>query len=162
MADGGAGVPAVPKGGGGHPIQWVEARANALERTSEFYGAVFGWELSAFGDSYLVHWREGRLGVGFSAGLREQLPDSLSYVSVTDIDEVTGRAAELGATVFEPKQPIGPDMPNTAMLRNADGVFVGLVDGHPRRSLTLHGHGALRSPSSPARSAAWRSTAAPT
>ena len=42
MSDGAAAVPGVPQGGGGHPIQWVEVRANDLARTSEFYGVAMG------------------------------------------------------------------------------------------------------------------------
>ena len=129
MADSAGGMPTTPVGSGQHPITWVEIRAVDLARAAAFYRATFGWELQPFGDTYMAHYIEGQLGMGFSSGWREELGTALFYVSVPDIDEIVSQAAGQGAVVFEPKQPIGPEMPNTAIIRNADGVFVGLVDG---------------------------------
>lgn len=129
MADTQNGMPQVLSGSREHPITWVEIRAKDLQKAAAFYKAAFGWELQAFGDTYMMLYREGQLGMGFSAGWKDELPDALFYISVPDIDDVVSKAQALGAEVFEPKQPIGPEMPNTAILKNADGVFVGLVDG---------------------------------
>jgi predicted enzyme related to lactoylglutathione lyase len=129
MAQEQTGMPTTPVGNGKHPITWVEIRAVDLARAAAFYRAAFGWELTPFGDSYMVHWADGILGMGFSSGWSEELGTALFYVSVPDIDAVVNQAVEEGATVIEPKQPIGPDMPNSAVVRNAQGVHVGLFDG---------------------------------
>ena len=129
MTDTQGGMPTTPVGSGQHPISWVEIRATDLQQAADFYRAVFGWELQPFGDTYLVNWAEGILGMGFSSGWRDEIGSAVFYISVPDIDAVIAEAKGQGAEVLEPKQPIGPDMPNTAIIRNKSGVCVGLVDG---------------------------------
>ncbi len=129
MSDTQGGAPQAPRGSGVHPISWVEIRARNLPAAAEFYGAVFGWELQAFGDTYMMYYRDGILGMGFSAGWKDILPDSLIYISVPDIDDAVAKVEQRGGELIEPKQPIGPDMPNSAIIRNAEGVHVGLFDG---------------------------------
>ena len=76
-----------------------EIHATDVERAKAFYREAFGWELAPFGETYLVHWSEGRLGIGFGAGLKEELSDSLFYVSVPD--EIVKAARIDGAGFFK-------------------------------------------------------------
>ncbi|MCB1221262.1 MAG: VOC family protein [Planctomycetales bacterium] len=129
MSDATGGAPQAPRGSGEHPICWVEIRSTDLQKAHDFYGTVFGWELSDFGDTFKVHYAPGHLGMGFSKGWRDELPNSLFYIAVPDIDDVVAKVVARGGELVEPKQPIGPDMPNSAIVRNAQGVHLGLFDG---------------------------------
>lgn len=129
MTDTQGGAPQAARGSGEHPICWVEIRSRDLVKAGTFYNSVFGWELQDFDDTFKVHFAPGILGMGFSAGWRDELPDSMFYIAVPDIDAVVAKVQQRGGELIEPKQPIGPEMPNSAVVRNAQGVHVGLYDG---------------------------------
>ena len=79
-------------------VDYVEFLSTDLEKTKAFYSAVFGWEFTDYGPTY-VAFNDGRLDGGFSAAT-EVLPGGpLVVLFSTDIDDIEARITEHGGRI---------------------------------------------------------------
>lgn len=84
------------------PVVHLELHTRDLAGAQAFYGELFGWKperVETPHGSYVALGLGGELGGGM---VQCQTPRSLwlPYVEVGDIEEATGRAQDLGATVL--------------------------------------------------------------
>ena len=107
-------------------IAHVEIPSTNLERTSEFYNKVFGWEFKPFGNGYLLFNNHQ----GIMAGLRkvEQVLKgdcTVFHVNVDNIDQMLEKVKASGGHIKTGKTTI-PAMGWYAVLFDPDGNSVGL------------------------------------
>jgi predicted enzyme related to lactoylglutathione lyase len=127
MTDSGApeepGVEATVARPGGNSYLGIPARDAA--KSTEFYSAVFGWEIRgdpdrlSFSDGtghVIGPWRTDLTAAG-EAGIRP-------YIYVTQLDEVHRTAAEQGAEIITPPYPEGSL--TIATLRDPAGNVIGV------------------------------------
>jgi len=95
-----------------HPIVHIEIPANNIQASSDFYGAVFGWNIQADAMyNYSMFSAEGGPGGGFvgtdEGGQMQYKPDSLLvYIGTDDIDATLAKIAAQGGKVVLPKTEI--------------------------------------------------------
>ena len=107
-------------------IAHVEIPSTNLERSSEFYNKVFGWEFKPFGNGYLLFNNHQ----GIMAGLRkvEQVLKgdcTVFHVNVDNIDQMLEKVKASGGHIKTGKTTI-PAMGWYAVLFDPDGNSVGL------------------------------------
>ena len=107
-------------------IAHVEIPSTNLERSSEFYNKVFGWEFKPFGNGYLLFNNHQ----GIMAGLRkvEQVLKgdcTVFHVNVDNIDQMLEKVKASGGHIKTGKTTI-PAMGWYAVLIDPDGNSVGL------------------------------------
>ena len=107
-------------------IAHVEIPSTNLERSSEFYNKVFGWEFKPFGNGYLLFNNHQ----GIMAGLRkvEQVLKgdcTVFHVNVDNIDQMLEKVKASGGHIKTGKTTI-PAMGWYAVLLDPDGNSVGL------------------------------------
>ncbi len=82
-------------------IDYIEIPVTDLERTREFFAALFGWEFTEYGPDYFS-FNDGRLDGGIR---RSEGPAPASGVLViffsSDLERDYERVKELGATISE-------------------------------------------------------------
>jgi predicted enzyme related to lactoylglutathione lyase/quinol monooxygenase YgiN len=126
-----AGPPTLANG----KICYLEIPAADVDRSSEFYAAVFGWRIRRRGDGHVAFddatgqvsgtWVTGR------EPLRE--PGLLAYIMVDSVEETIESVLALGGELV---QPIGGDAPEiTARFRDPGGNVIGLYQ-EPEESAT--------------------------
>lgn len=76
-------------------INWFELPAEDTTKAREFYGRLFGWSTSEFGDDYHVI---GNGPAGAIAPKDEQLTRPRVYFHTGDIDASVRRVHELGGS----------------------------------------------------------------
>ena len=107
-------------------IAHVEIPSTNLERSSEFYKKVFGWEFKPFGNGYLLFNNHQ----GIMAGLRkvEQVLKgdcTVFHVNVENVDKMLEKVKASGGHIKTGKTTI-PAMGWYAVLLDPDGNSVGL------------------------------------
>ena len=122
-------------------FSWVDLATTDPDGAKSFYGALFGWDAEDMAAGGAGTYTRLRLGGDDVAGLYRQgddqrdagiPPNWLSYVTVDDVTETTGRARELGATVVgEPLEVM--DVGRMAVIQDATGATVALWE--PRRHI---------------------------
>lgn len=84
-------------------IDYIEFRAEDLERTKAFYGEVFRWKFTDYGPDY-TSFEDGRLTGGFSQG--EVTPGTgggtLVVIYTVDLEAMQARIEEAGGTIVKP------------------------------------------------------------
>ena len=80
-------------------IDYVEIPVTDLQKTQEFFSAMFGWSFEVWGDEY-ISFNDGQLDGGFRLS---ESPASTDGVLVTfysdDLERDVQRVQELGATI---------------------------------------------------------------
>ena len=107
-------------------IAHVEIPSTNLERSSEFYNKVFGWEFKPFGNGYLLFNNHQ----GIMAGLRkvEQVLKgdcTVFHVNIDNIEQMLEKVKASGGHIKTGKTTI-PAMGWYAVLLDPDGNSVGL------------------------------------
>ena len=107
-------------------IAHVEIPTTNLDRSSEFYNKVFGWEFKPFGNGYLLFNNHQ----GIMAGLRkvEQVLKgdcTVFHVNIDNIDQMLEKVKASGGHIKTGKPTI-PAMGWYAVLLDPDGNSVGL------------------------------------
>lgn len=107
-------------------IAHVEIPTTNLDRSSEFYNKVFGWEFKPFGNGYLLFNNHQ----GIMAGLRkvEQVLKgdcTVFHVNIDNIDQMLEKVKASGGHIKTGKTTI-PAMGWYAVLLDPDGNSVGL------------------------------------
>ncbi len=107
-------------------ICYVEIPAADIARSSEFYRAVFGWNIRRRGDGQKA-FDDGVGEVSGSWVLQRPpatKPGILMYVMVDDIQRTINAVLENGGTIV---QPVGGDAPEiTARFADPAGNIIGL------------------------------------
>jgi predicted enzyme related to lactoylglutathione lyase len=108
-----------------------EIPADDLERSKTFWGSVFGWTFTQFGDYdyYLVQTGDGD---GIDGGLMKRNPGQPVAVSmnVDNLDEMIAKVEAGGGTIVVPKRPI-PGMGWLAYFTDPDGNIFGMMQPDP-------------------------------
>jgi uncharacterized protein len=119
-------------------ICYVEIPASDIPRASEFYRAVFGWNIRRRGDGRIAFDdTPGEVSGAWVAG-RPPSPEPglLIYVMVDSVAETIASVVANGGEIV---QPIGADAPEvTARFRDPAGNVIGLYQ-EPHRSGTGSG-----------------------
>jgi uncharacterized protein len=114
-----------------HPIiAHVEIPVAHLNKASEFYNALFGWEFKPFGNGYSLF----NPHKGITAGLRESKNISkgettIFHIHVDDIDSILQKVEKLGGKKVREKTII-PVMGWYALIGDPDGNTIGLFQSH--------------------------------
>lgn len=109
----------------------VEISSRDAIKASEFYNALFGWEMNrSMGDDYILFNPGTEPGGGiskvenFSAG-----SNIVFYVDVDDIEKSLQKAESLGASTFKNKTEI-PGHGWFALFNDPDGNVIGLFNSN--------------------------------
>ncbi|WP_062310119.1 VOC family protein [Demequina rhizosphaerae] len=111
-------------------ITHIDIPVGDLEAAKGFYGALFGWQISAppgFED-YPMWTAPNQVSGGGLAPRSEGFEQPRSYVEVDSIDDTLALATEHGATVLMPKSEIS-DTSWWAVFADPDGNAIGLYEG---------------------------------
>lgn len=111
-------------------ITHIDIPASDFDRAKQFYGGVFGWEISAppgFEDYPM--WRApNQISGGGLAPRGDGFEQPRSYIEVDSIDQALEQISGLGGEVVMGKQPI-TDTSWWATFRDPDGNVLGLYEG---------------------------------
>lgn len=116
-------------------VTWWELPVTEVERAKAFYGSVFGWTFTSFGDdeSYAGVMNGSEL-VGGLYKAEESVgtgPVIRTYVNVADLEATIAAAEAAGGSVRTPRTEVGGDMGWWAEITDPDGRWVGLCTGRP-------------------------------
>ncbi len=111
-------------------IAHVEIPSTNLDRSTEFYTKLFGWEFKPFGNGYLLF----NTHKGFTIGLRkadriDKGETTIFHVRVKDVVEQANKVKELGGDTLRGKTII-PAMGAYALISDPDGNTIGLYQGN--------------------------------
>ena len=111
-------------------IAHVEIPSTDLDKSTEFYSKLFGWEFKPFGKGYYLF----NTHKGFTIGLRktEKVTKgdcTIFHIKVNDVSSFLTRATELGAHISRGKTTI-PAMGYYALITDLDGNTIGLYQGN--------------------------------
>jgi uncharacterized protein len=111
-----------------------EIPVDDADRAGAFYGRVFDWNVSRWGDAPYWPMSTGEPpGSGAEGALapRSDAPEGvLVYVQVTDLDDALQRVRDAGGTVVADRSPI-PGMGWFATFRDPEGNLLGLIQDDP-------------------------------
>ncbi len=107
-------------------ISHIEIPSTDLNRSSEFFNKVFGWDFKAFGNGYLLYNNHQ----GIMAGLRKvesvaKGNTTVFHVTVDQIDQVLEKAKTAGGHIVVGKTTI-PAMGWYAVISDPEGSSIGL------------------------------------
>ncbi len=111
-------------------ITHVDIPVTDTARASQFYSALFGWQISEVPgyEGYPMWQAPNQISGGGLAPRDEGFTQPRSYVEVDSIDETLALAIEQGARVVAAKAPIS-ETSWWAILEDPDGNVVGLYEG---------------------------------
>ncbi len=117
----------------GRPIHF-EIHASDPRALTEFYGSLFGWKFSQYGD-FPYHLAATGDGPGIDGAIKQRVTPAPTgdapstgatiFVGVEDIDAAFSDALKLGAEEAGAKRPV-PGVGWSAYLRDPDGNLFGL------------------------------------
>lgn len=111
-------------------ITHVDIPVSDLEKAGEFYGEVFGWQISAppgFED-YPMWQAPNKISGGGLAPRSEGFTQPRSTVEVDSIEDTLAKVTQIGGTVLMEKSPI-TDTSWWAVFADPDGNEIGLYEG---------------------------------
>ena len=82
-------------------IDFIELPCAELDRVSGFYARAFGWDFTAFGQSYACT-MTGDVDLGLQADRAEASRAPLPVVHVADLDEALAAVSAGGGTIVRP------------------------------------------------------------
>jgi predicted enzyme related to lactoylglutathione lyase len=111
-------------------IAHVEIPSTDLNKSSEFYNKLFGWEFKPFGNGYSLF----NTHKGFTIGLRKVEKVSkgdctIFHIKVDDVSNYLLKATELGGHISRGKTTI-PAMGYYALITDIDGNTIGIYQGN--------------------------------
>ena len=114
---------------------WYELCTSDMEAAKAFYGKLFGWTATPFGDgapNYHVLEMAGK-GVGGLMALPEGMPKPfwLGYVGVADADAARDKAKAAGATIH--REMDIPTVGKIVLLSDPQGVGYAMIQGYSDR-----------------------------
>ena len=114
-----------------NPFVHVELHTKDVAKAKQFYTALFGWQLEDMpmpggGGSYtMISVGEGTGGGMMTSPDANAPPHWLAYVGVDDINAMTKRAKELGATVLQDVTPVG-EYGLMSIIRDPTGATIAM------------------------------------
>jgi uncharacterized protein len=115
-----------PAESAGAPVDWFEVLSPDADRSQRFCTEVFGWQLN--GTSYAMV--DAGAGIKGGVGAAAEASWTTVYASVTDVESMLARAAELGGS-----REYGPvavdDHMQTGALRDPAGNVFGIYHHEP-------------------------------
>lgn len=118
-------------------IEHFELPANNLERATEFYRAVFQWELERWSNSensdkdyWFIKTMDQKGNVGISGGMMKRQSSNhqvTNYITVNSIDEFSNKIKEKGGKIIVSKTEI-PDMGYFEIFLDTEGNMLGLYE----------------------------------
>lgn len=117
-----------------HRVVHFEIPADDVESLAGFYRELFGWKIERAPmemDYWLIE--TGPEGEGINGGMmRRQMPEQgpVNYVSVESVEEYTSKAAQLGAMVIMPKQPV-PGVGYVSVVLDPQRNMIGMFQDDP-------------------------------
>lgn len=112
-----------------HAICHIEWGSTDLEQSKVFFGGLFDWDITPWGEDYLMCKTPEGVGVGLMKVEKvEPGQTPLVYVEVEEIEPYLEKAKQLGGGVAVPKTEI-PKVGWFAHLTDPDGGVVGLFKG---------------------------------
>ena len=118
-----------------NPFVHVELHTKDLAKAKAFYGQLFGWQLQDMpmpggdGNYTMIGVGEGT-GGGMMTDTKTP-PQWLAYVGVDDLETMTKRAKELGATVLQDVMEVG-EYGAMSVIRDPTGATLALWKAKPR------------------------------
>lgn len=113
-----------------HTVTWWEIQVSDAAVAQKFYGEVFGWTFTPFGDTYvLINGADGAMIGGLDAAAR---PDPTGgrgtriYIGVDDLDETLRKVEAAGGEVRTKPTKIDDQMGSWADFTDPGGVTVAL------------------------------------
>jgi uncharacterized protein len=108
-----------------HEICHVEILAQDLQASGGFYSGVFGWEVTPWGEGYVMF----KAGDGVGGALiktDEPYPSVMFYIHVADIEAKLKEIEAAGGKTITPKTLITPEMGYFAAFSDPAGNAIGL------------------------------------
>jgi len=117
-----------------NPFVHVELHTKDIVKAKAFYGRLFGWQLqdAPMGDG--MTYTLIAVGEGTGGGMMNDSdapPHWMAYVGVDDIEAMTKRAKELGATVLQDVMEVG-DYGFMSVIRDPTGAVLALWKPKPK------------------------------
>ena len=111
-------------------ITHVDIPADDIERATNFYSGVFGWQIAEMpGYEGYPMWRApNQVSGGGIAQRNESLPTIRNYVDVDSIDDAIAKATDLGGRVILERAPIS-ETSWYAAIEDTEGNQIGLYEG---------------------------------
>ena len=113
----------------GQPVAFFEVISDEPKRVRDFYGELFGWEITEGPAGYaLVDTGAGEAAVGGGIGPTQGPGDTgvKIYMRVDDLDAYIARAEQLGGAPLVPPVDLPGDFGRIAVIADPDGNPVGL------------------------------------
>ena len=113
-------------------FSWVELMSHDVEGSKAFYGELLGWKLEPcpMGDENYTIAKIGDKMVAGIMGMPEKDKDSPTswgaYITVEDVDGMSGRVSELGGEVCIPPQNI-EGLGRFCVIKDPQGAYVTLI-----------------------------------
>ena len=111
-------------------VCYIEIPATDVQRSAEFYGEVFGWNIRRRSDGHIAFddTVDEVSGTWVTARPPSDQPGLLIYVMVDSVAEACEAVVAHGGEIV---QPIGADAPEiTARFRDPAGNVIGLFEQH--------------------------------
>ncbi len=122
---------------------WIDVFTSDPDRSTSFYGELFGWTAETAGPEYggyINFSSDGRLVAGAMRNDgADGTPDAWSvYLAVDDAEATVDRATAAGGTVIVPAMPVGP-LGTMAVVTDAGGAAVGMWQPGEHRGFGVKG-----------------------
>jgi len=116
----------------GNPFVHVELQTQDLGKAKKFYQELFSWKLQDIPEmGYTMIESLSSPGGGLRAPAGQEMPGTLSYILVANIDDALRKSERAGAKVLLPKQEV-PGMGWTGIVLVPGGVVQGLYQANPQ------------------------------
>jgi uncharacterized protein len=79
-------------------VDYVEFSAIDIEKTKQFYSAVFGWKFRDYGPEYTA-FTDGRFSGGFQKAAAVAVPGTLVVIFVDDLEAAMSRVKAAGGNI---------------------------------------------------------------
>jgi len=111
-------------------ITHIDIPVSDAVRATEFYGALFGWQISTYPgfEGYPMWQAPNKISGGGLAPRSEGFTQPRSSIEVDSIDATLAAAVELGGEVLAGKTPID-ETSWWAVFRDPDGNDIGIYEG---------------------------------
>ncbi len=106
-------------------IVHVEILAKELGQSSKFYGDLFGWQMTPWGDGYMMFKAGDGIG-GALMSTTEEWPPVVIYIQVDDIEAKLKEIEACGGKILVPKTVITEEMGCFGVFADPSGNSVGL------------------------------------
>ena len=118
---------------GNNAVAWWEHRVGDLQSAQKFYGEVFGWKFTSFGEDYVViNGPESEMPIG--ALIKDKKEGARLFAGVEDLEATLAATVAAGGKVVTERTLISDEFGWYAMIQDADGHEFGLCTMAPPKS----------------------------